>query len=72
MSKYKFQKNAGIKAELKPLNDTEILSQLKLLWRKREAKDKEKTEHYNSFKRLLGESQEIQRQINEILKMNAE
>ena len=70
--KYKFQKHSGIKPETKKLNDNEILSQLKILWRKRETKDKEKTEYYNSFKRLLGELQEIQRQINEILRQNAE
>ncbi len=72
MNKYKFQKNAGINPQVKPLNDIKILSQLKIFWRKKETKEKEKTEHFQSYKKLLGESQEIQRQINELLRQNAE
>ena len=49
-----------------------ILKQLAKLWDERRRVLKEKGVAFLTHKRLLGEEQEIQRQINEILKKNCE
>ena len=69
---YQIQKNAGIKPAEKPLTDGEILYSLKRLWNLAEGKEKEKTEYYQKHRKALGEEQELRRQINELLKKNAE
>jgi len=70
--KFKYQKNAGIITELKPLTEMEILSSLKRLWILAEGKKQEKEEHYQKHRKSLGEEQELRRKINSLLKQNAE
>ena len=68
--KHRFHKNkAKIDTEIKA---EDILGKLKILWRQKELKIQEKKEYLDKYRKSLGEEQEIQRQINEILKQNAE
>ena len=48
-----------------------ILLKLKKLWIEREELTKEKGVYFLKYKNVLGKVQEIQRQINELLKENS-
>lgn len=51
---------------------TNVLNALKILWNTREEIIAEKIKLFQLYKRKLGEEQENQREINELLKENAE